>query len=187
MAVQSFVAGGKVDEDIVDGVLDFWNDCNYLDKVPGESNHGANKLIKESTDMAVPSFIKDPRIVKYLDAVQGAITLYVEQYPWASMSQLEIIEPFNIQHYKPGQAFTQPHTERCSSNKTTSFRHLVWMTYLNTVEEGGETQWVHQDLAIKPEKGVTLLWPCDWTHVHHGVVAPKAVSYTHLTLSLIHI
>ena len=131
MAVQSFVAGGKIDEDIVDGVMEFWNDCTYLDKVPGESNHGANKIIKESTDMAVPSFIKDPRIVKYLDAVQGAITLYVDQYPWASMSELEIIEPFNIQHYKPGQAFTQPHTERCSSDKTTSFRHLVWMTYLN--------------------------------------------------------
>ena len=177
MAVQSFVAGGKIDEDIVDGVMEFWNDCTYLDKVPGESNHGANKIIKESTDMAVPSFIKDPRIVKYLDAVQGAITLYVDQYPWASMSELEIIEPFNIQHYKPGQAFTQPHTERCSSDKTTSFRHLVWMTYLNTVEEGGETQWVHQDLAIKPEKGVTLLWPCDWTHVHHGVVDPKEDKY----------
>lgn len=127
--------------------------------------------------MAVPSFIKDPRIVKYLDAIQGAITLYIDQYPWASMADLEVIEPFNIQHYKPGEAFSQPHTERVGSNKTTSFRHLVWMTYLNNVEEGGETQWVHQDLSMKPEKGLTLLWPCDWTHVHHGVPAPKEDKY----------
>ena len=161
MAVQSFVAGGKIDEDIVDGVMEFWNDCTYLDKVPGESNHGANKIIKESTDMAVPSFIKDPRIVKYLDAVQGAITLYVGQYPWASMSELEIIEPFNIQHYKPGQAFTQPHTERCSSDKTTSFRHLVWMTYLNTLYEGEEPQWVPKEIEIKQGKVLSFFCPCD--------------------------
>ena len=176
-AVQSFIAGGHIDEDIVDGVMEFYNDCTYLDKVKGEYSGGVDPIIKNSTDMAVPSFIKDPRIVKYLDAIQGAITLYIDQYPWASMADLEVIEPFNIQHYKPGEAFSQPHTERVGSNKTTSFRHLVWMTYLNNVEEGGETQWVHQDLSMKPEKGLTLLWPCDWTHGHHGVPAPKEDKY----------
>ena len=111
-AVQSFIAGGHIDEDIVDGVMEFYNDCTYLDKVKGEYSGGVDPIIKNSTDMAVPSFIKDTRIVKYLDAIQGAITLYIDQYPWASMADLEVIEPFNIQHYKPGEAFSQPHTER---------------------------------------------------------------------------
>ena len=42
--------------------------------------------------------------------------------------------------------------ERIGSNKTTTWRHLAWMTYLNDVEEGGETYWVHQDKKVKPQK-----------------------------------
>ena len=172
-AVQSFIAGGKIKEEIIDGVVDFYNTCDYLAKVPGEYSGGTDPLIKNSTDMSVPSWIKDPRITNYFDEVQACIQMYVDQYPWAKMADLEVIEPFNIQEYEPGQAFSQPHCERVGSNKTTSFRHLVWMTYLNTVQEGGETQWVHQDLTIQPEKGLTLLWPVDWTHIHHGVPAPN--------------
>ena len=117
-AVQSFIAGGTIEPEICDGVLDFYNTCDYLEKVPGETSQGVDKIIKQSTDMAVPSWLKDERIVKYLDAVQGGISLYIEQYPWASMADLEVLEPFNIQHYIPGACFSQPHTERVGSNKT---------------------------------------------------------------------
>jgi hypothetical protein len=48
-------------------------------------------------------------------------------------------------------------------------RHLVFMTYLNDVEEGGETEWFHQNLRIKPEKGLTVIWPSDWTFTHRGL------------------
>ena len=54
-----------------------------------------------------------------------------------------------------------------------NFRHLVWMTYLNDVEEGGETEFYYQKLKVKPRKGLTLIWPVDWTHTHRGIVAPK--------------
>ena len=175
--VQSFIAGGTIDADICDGVLDFYETCDYLEKTPGETSQGVNKVIKQSMDMAVPSWIKDPRIVKYLDAVQGGISLYIEQYPWASMADLEVLEPFNIQHYIPGACFSQPHTERVGSNKTSAFRHLVWMTYLNDIEEGGGTNFVHQDLELEPKKGLTMIWPADWTHVHHGIPAPKEDKY----------
>ena len=110
-AVQSFIAGGTMKEEVIDGVIDFWKECDYLEKVPGEYSGGVDPLIKNSTDMAVPSWLKDPRIVTYLDEVQACIQLYVEQYPWAKMADLEVIEPFNIQHYEPGQAFSQPHCE----------------------------------------------------------------------------
>jgi hypothetical protein len=26
-----------------------------------------------------------------------------------------------------------------------------------------------QDLAVKPKKGLTLIWPSDWSHTHRGV------------------
>jgi hypothetical protein len=47
------------------------------------------------------------------------------------------------------------------------------MTYLNTVEEGGGTEFYHQKLTVSAEEGVTVIWPADWTFTHRGVVAPR--------------
>ena len=54
-----------------------------------------------------------------------------------------------------------------------NFRHLVWMTYLNDIEEGGETEFYYQKLKVKPRKGLTLIWPVDWTHTHRGIGATE--------------
>ena len=42
------------------------------------------------------------------------------------------------------------------------------MTYLNDVSDGGETEFFHQKLKVKPVKGKTVLWPTDFTHLHRG-------------------
>ena len=48
------------------------------------------------------------------------------------------IGSFNIQKYNPGGHFAEVHSERTSLTKL--HRILVWMTYLNDVEEAGETR-----------------------------------------------
>ena len=52
----------------------------------------------------------------------------------------------------------------------TLHRVLAWMTYLNDVDEGGETYFSHYGLNIKPRKGLTIIWPAEWTHAHKGNV-----------------
>jgi hypothetical protein len=47
------------------------------------------------------------------------------------------------------------------------------MTYLNDVNDQGETEFYHQNIKIKPEKGLTLIWPADWTHTHRGITSPS--------------
>ena len=51
------------------------------------------------------------------------------------------------------------------------------MTYLNTVREGGSTYFNHYDLEIQPQKGLTLIWPADWTHTHRGLVSQTKEKY----------
>jgi hypothetical protein len=51
------------------------------------------------------------------------------------------------------------------------------MTYLNDVDNGGETGFFYQDLKIKPEKGLTLMWPVAWTHTHKGYPSPNETKY----------
>ena len=51
------------------------------------------------------------------------------------------------------------------------------MTYLNNVEDGGSTYFSHYDLDIKPQKGLTIIWPAEWTHAHKGNVINTGSKY----------
>lgn len=96
---------------------------------------------------------------------------FVDEYsPWG------FTESPNIQKYlPPNQGFHGWHCERAAGCFPYSTRHLVFMTYLNDVNDGGETEFYYQDLKIKPEKGKTVIWPADWTHTHRGL-PPKSNS-----------
>ena len=47
-------------------------------------------------------------------------------------------------------------------------RVLVFLWYLNDVEEGGETEFYHQKLKVKPKTGTLALFPPSYTHAHKG-------------------
>ena len=67
---------------------------------------------------------------------------------------LEIGDAFNIQHYKPGEGYFAEHFERVGNWHYE--RVLVFMTYLNTVEDGGGTHFRFQNLTQQAKKGLTL-------------------------------
>ena len=169
-----FIDGGKISDVTIDNLIDFWDNNQYLRKVNGEFSDGVDKSVKNSVDMAIPSFLNEKAVRLFLGELQICLDEYLTKFPYARMASLELNEPFNIQWYPKGDGgYHRPHCERIGSNKITTWRHLAWMTYLNDVEEGGETYWVHQDKKVKPKKGLTLFWPADWTHVHHGLPAPN--------------
>ena len=59
-----------------------------------------------------------------------------------------------------------------------SNRQLVAIWYLNDVSgPGGETEFLAQQVRIKPEQGKLLLFPPFWTHEHRGVTLQKGVKY----------
>jgi len=47
-------------------------------------------------------------------------------------------------------------------------RICAFMLYLNTVEEGGETEFLYQSVRFKPVKNTLLIWPAGYTHTHRG-------------------
>ena len=85
------------------------------------------------------------------------------------------IEPFNIGRYEPGGHFGVTHSERTS--QSTLHRFFAFMTYLNDVEEGGETLFNHFNIKIKPKRGKTLIWPAEWTHAHSGKIVKSGKKY----------
>jgi len=76
-----------------------------------------------------------------------------------------------IQHYKPGEGFFKWHTEN-EGYGNSKLRHLVFMTYLNTVEDAG-TEFYHQKITSPAKKGLTLMWPAEWTHTHKGQISKE--------------
>jgi hypothetical protein len=106
------------------------------------------------------------------------VNLYCEEYPEAaSNGAFGFQESFNIQHYRPGEGFFKWHTERAQHNPKTVRRHLVYMTYLNTVNDEGYTEFKFQNIKIQPQKGLTLIWPADWTWTHRGITSATEDKY----------
>ena len=47
-------------------------------------------------------------------------------------------------------------------------RALVYIIYLNDIEDGGETEFLHQKIRVKPKKGRIVIWPSGFPYVHRG-------------------
>ena len=128
---------------------------------------------KKSTELALHPdynhlFFKEYR--KYLDEV---IHKYGQKYPEVeNFDKFGMIESPQIQHYKPGEGFKIWHCERERKHN----RCLVFMTFLNTVPEAG-TQFKYQELTVPAEKGLTLIWPTDFTHTHKGQITKHHEKY----------
>jgi hypothetical protein len=39
---------------------------------------------------------------------------------------------------------------------------------MNDIDDAGETEFLYQNMRIKPKKNKLLIWPADWTHTHRG-------------------
>jgi hypothetical protein len=157
---------------ICDDLINFFNENPDKQKQGLNYSGKVNPEIKDSLDMSENSLHPD-LISRYQQQLDGVIKEYIVKYPYAAQSPFGLIENFNIQYYKPGMGFHVWHCERSDITEPAVSRNLVWMTYLNDVNDGGETEFFHQKLKVKPVKGLTLIWPSDWTHTHRGLTSSE--------------
>lgn len=71
-----------------------------------------------------------------------------------------------LQRTAPGQGYHVWHCEQAS--RDTAHKFMFYIAYLNDVEEGGETEFLHQSLRVQAKKGRVLLAPASFTHMHRG-------------------
>ncbi len=134
-----------------------------------------SKDAKVSTDVRV--FLSSNNLVvgSFLKEILNSAKIYLEKYTPPNMLYLTIREAFQIQHYAPNEGFFSWHCER--SCYQSDQRALVFMTYLNDVTDGGETEFYWQGVKIRPMKGKTVIWPTDFTHLHRGITSPTQEKY----------
>lgn len=76
---------------------------------------------------------------------------------------------FLMQKYEKNKGFFNYHQDFSSiyENKSIYYRVLVYILYLNDIDEGGETI-IWDDYKIKPKAGSLLFFPSTWTYPHKG-------------------
>ncbi len=166
-------------DDLCKNITNFFETNIDLQK-DGTTGDGKKTELKKTTDINIhPNNLKEEKflhIKEYIKALHNCYLDYQEQWPFLKDKINTVdIPTFNIQRYNPGDHFSHIHTERSSLNSL--HRVFAWMTYLNNVDDGGNTHFTHYDLKIKPEIGKTLIWPAEWTHAHCGEILNSGVKY----------
>ena len=148
---------------------------NSTEKCLGVTGNGKyDPDLKDSIDVLLK--LDNPILTEYYTYLNLMVEDIKRKYPdLDKASSWGLNDSINLQHYKPKGGYHLWHWERSCDSFTK--RVLTFMTYLNDVNEGGETSFKYQNLKIKPETGLTLFWPVDWTHTHRGEVAPNEDKY----------
>ena len=106
------------------------------------------KPLMVNFDLALHHYIKNT----------GADTAYGEPFHYTDMK---------LQKTLPTEGYHVWHIEH-SARFSDLARALVFSIYLNDVEEGGETEFLHFSKRVKPKKGRIVIWPAGFPYLHRG-------------------
>ena len=170
-----FLSAYQIDTSLCDDIIEaFESNPDYTEA--GVAGGSINPGIKKSHDQVLDRY--SYLYKRYMDKLQECLNLYMTEYEYCNKyNPFSITDATNIQKYEPNDGFYSWHTERSGVDPLIRNRHLVFMTYLNVVADGGDTEWFYQDLKIKPKTGLTVIWPADWTFTHRGIPSQTETKY----------
>jgi len=163
------------------------------EKKEGISGGGANKLIKESTDLMIASQLEDEDwryTYDYLrEVLLHSLTEYISLHPFLVRrlehnfsSELSLVRTcqgrfsatrqgvphMQMQRYIGEEGYHAWHYENEITEESMKMRQMAFMWYLNDVFDGGETEFKYQNTKVEARTGRTVIFPAFWTHVHKG-------------------
>jgi|TARA_R110002020_G_scaffold59151_1_gene161568 hypothetical protein len=170
------------DLSICDKLIDYHkNNIEYKKEGMTQNASGKiqiNKDIKDSIDVTFWAKSQNKVIQDYFQEIQKGLNKYIEKYQALRLiPSMKILDSNVIQYYPPNGGFKTWHYERMGANYPQVSRILVYMTYLNDVTDEGETEWGYQNIKIQPKKGLSVIWPADFTHMHKGIPSKTQEKY----------
>jgi len=133
-----------------------------------------DRSIKRTTDLVVSGKPHWKDVDQALFRSLGqAILEFRQTYPYFKGPFKDM--GYAIQRYHPGEHY---HWHIDGGSHEFSQRQLVALWYLNDVPgPGGETEFLFQNIRVRPEAGKLALFPPFWTHEHRAVTLQKGVKY----------
>ena len=134
--------------------------------------------IKKSTDLVVSGKPQWKDVDQALfRSLSRALREFRETFPYFKGPFKDM--GYAIQRTNPGEYY---HWHIDGGSHDFSQRQLVALWYLNNVAgPGGETEFLFQEVKIKPKQGKLILFPPFWTHEHRGTLLYQGVKYVATT------
>jgi len=97
---------------------------------------------------------------------QNCFVHYAAKYPVLNEAPRLNIFEIKIQETEIGGGYHKWHCE--SMDRRSSNRLFAFSLFLNTVEQGGEMEFLYYPRRINALQGRLVLWPAGFTHTHRG-------------------
>lgn len=179
-SLDNFILGWYIDPKVCDDVIEFFKKSDKKHQGGFNSAKQGELIVDQSKKDSIDCpFIGDDVLCnRYLFELKKCLDLYRAKYTYCEdTAPWNIHQIPNVQYYAPAGGYFMWHTERKNGLEPDVSRHLVFTTYLNDVTDAGETEFFYQKIKIKPEKGLTIIWPTDWTFTHRGIPSPTQEKY----------
>jgi len=131
----------------------------------GEREYEESVFGRKDVQIFMPPFLGHHRaaIRKCLDQALNEYQLEVT----SAKTQKLYTGVYKFQLTPPKGGFHKWHIDQGPGS--TAGRSLVWMIYLNDMEDdSGGTEFLYQGVNVVPKKGKIVLWPAGITHPHRG-------------------
>ena len=169
---KGFIGSWIIPENICDKLIKQFNENKHIsvDGTLGSETYSTDKEKKDSKDIYIDSDNFNYPFNEYRSYLDECLKLYKLKFEALNfVNKISIKEKWNLQYYKPGGGFKVWHCENDGYTDEGRKRALVFMTYLNNVENGG-THFYYEKLTTPAIKGLTLIWPADWMYLHKGQI-----------------
>lgn len=130
--------------------------------------------VKRTTDLVVSDKAGWEDVDQmFFRGIAAALQEFRETFPYFKGPFKDL--GYQVQRYRPGEYY---HWHIDGGSHQFSQRQLVALWYLNDVPgPGGETEFLYQDISVRPEKGKLILFPPFWTHEHRAAELKQGVKY----------
>jgi prolyl 4-hydroxylase len=168
---KNFISGWYIDKKLCESIVQSCSGIKKL-KLKGDKKTSVRGYLYASLKN-----LSNELQTQYDLELNKVINLYMEEYPFLkNIEKVEIEKTkdysvtVQVQLYDPTYSYSVLHCENDGSLILRN-RCLVFMTYLNSIEDEGGTYFPYQGITTKAEQGLTLVWPAYWTHPHKGVAS----------------
>tara|TARA_A100001388_G_scaffold269715_1_gene246415 strand:- start:5158 stop:5769 length:612 start_codon:yes stop_codon:yes gene_type:complete len=179
---KNFIGMWDIENDnLLKNIIDFFNN-NHESHKPGTIALGkTDKNKKDLLELTInPKQVKENKIEIFNEYINNLIECYndyQEQWDFLRNWQRIYIGPFKIEKHLVSGHHLELNCER--QNINSSHKILSWITFLNDIsDDEGKIIFNYYNIAIKPKKGTTLIFPSDWTHLHQQEVMKNSEKFT---------
>lgn len=139
--------------------MDSWRDAEVYSH---EDGGGVDKAYRSNTilDINHDGYTTHPIFTHVVDLVNLYLELYSSKYSVSFAG----LEPVQLLKYSPGEYYKEHYDTGPAFPRVISA-----LLYLNDVEDGGQTRFVHFDEQVQPKAGRLVIFPSNYAYSHQAL------------------